>query len=118
MAIIQKSYKQQLISKEYWSIAKVLSLAILPLALLFLPTTFFDEGQSVCLSVLLADTTCYGCGMTRAIMHLIHFNLEAALTFNKLSLIVLPLLIYVWGQSIYRDCIHLHTFYRSNQRVK
>ena len=39
---------------------------------------------------------CYGCGMTRACMHLIHFDIQAAADFNKLSFIVVPLLGVMW----------------------
>jgi hypothetical protein len=75
---------------------------LIPIVLIALPKDFFDQGQSICLSMLLLDTTCYGCGMTRAIQHLIHLDFEAAYDFNKLSFIVLPLLIGVWGKESWR----------------
>lgn len=71
-------------------------LFLIPLVLLVLPANFFDSGQSVCVSVLLFDQECYGCGMTRAIQHMMHFDFSAAYEFNKLSIIVLPLLIFIW----------------------
>jgi hypothetical protein len=71
------------------------------MVLLILPADFFDEGQSICISVLLFDETCFGCGMTRAIQHLIHFNFFTAYSYNKLAIIVLPLLVYVWGKELY-----------------
>lgn len=71
------------------------------LYLLYLPADHFDEGQSICLSVLLADTKCYACGMTRGIQHLIHGEFRAAWEFNKLSFIVLPLALYMSGTSLY-----------------
>lgn len=73
---------------------------ITPAVLLVLPADFFDHGRSICISVLLFDQTCYGCGMTRAIQHLIHGDLFKAWEFNKLSVIVLPLLIIIWWQEI------------------
>ena len=69
---------------------------IIPLVLIILPANFFDKGQSLCLSVLLADTTCPGCGITRAIQHFIHFDFSAAYHFNKMSIIIFPLLVYLW----------------------
>ena len=63
------------------------------IVLLFLPKDFFDSGQSICISVVLFDMECYGCGMTRAIQHLIHLDFEQAFYFNKLSLIVFPLFV-------------------------
>jgi hypothetical protein len=83
-------------SKKTLQIVYVSGLLLIPLVLIILPADFFNDGQAVCLSVLLFDTTCYGCGITRAIQHLIHLDFKAAYDFNKLAFIVLPLLIYVW----------------------
>jgi hypothetical protein len=47
-------------------------LLVLPIVLWVLPASFFDKGQSLCLSVLLLDKTCYGCGITRAVQHCMH----------------------------------------------
>ena len=63
--------------------------------LLFLPATYFDVGDSVCLSVVLANTECYACGMTRGIQHLIHLDFEEAYRYNWLSFIVLPLVAFL-----------------------
>lgn len=83
---------------------KLILLILIPITLLILPANFFDNGKSVCLSVMLLDIECYGCGITRAIMHLIHFDFEEALYYNTLSFVVLPLLIYVW-QDLLRKTI-------------
>lgn len=70
--------------------------------LLYLPANYFDEGQSICLSVLLLDTQCYGCGMTRGVQHLLHGNFHEAYHFNKLSFIVLPLAVFLILNDIYK----------------
>ena len=70
-------------------------LIILSSTLIILPPNFFDSGQSICLSVLLLNRECYGCGMTRAIQHLIHFEFEMAYNYNKLSFVVFPLFVYL-----------------------
>ena len=70
-------------------------LVALPLILIILPANFFDSGQSICLSTIILDRECYACGMTRAVQHLIHFDFIDAYNFNKLSFVVLPLLIYL-----------------------
>jgi len=75
----------------------IVGLILAPIVLIILPSDFFDSGKSVCLSVRFFELTCYGCGLTRAIQHLIHFDLENALVFNKLSVVVLPILIFVWA---------------------
>jgi hypothetical protein len=68
----------------------------IPILLIILPATFFDTGQTICPSKALLDIDCLGCGMTRAIQHLIHFDFEAAYNFNKLSFLVFPILVVVW----------------------
>lgn len=74
----------------------------MPIVLIILPADFFDKGQSLCLSVLLLDTECPACGMTRAIQHLVHFQFQEAMEFNKLSAIVLPVLFVVYFIEIKR----------------
>ncbi len=69
--------------------------------LIVLPKDYFDEGQSLCLSVLLANTECYACGMTRAIQHMIHLDFSTAWEFNKLSFIVAPLFAFMFGKHFY-----------------
>ncbi len=75
---------------------------LIGITLLFLPGDYFDEGQSLCVSVLLFDMECYGCGMTRAIQHLLHFDFSKAYELNKLSFIVLPLMIYLFISSFWK----------------
>lgn len=70
--------------------------------LLYLPADHFDEGQSMCVSVLLFDMECYACGMTRGIQHLLHFDFKEAWAFNKLSFVVLPLGMFMVGSQIYK----------------
>jgi len=83
----------------------ILSLALLALigiVLLVLPGSYFDTGKPMCISVLLFNKQCYGCGMTRGIQHLIHFEFEQAYAYNKLSFVVFPLLVYMILWEIYR----------------
>jgi len=83
----------------YWVLFFLLF--ILGLTLIFLPANYFDEGQSVCLSVVLFDVKCYGCGMTRAVQHLIHLDFEGAYNFNKLVIFVFPLLVFMILKEFY-----------------
>lgn len=69
---------------------------VTPIIFLVLPAEFFDTGASICPSKRFFNIECYGCGMTRAVMHLIHFDLESALYFNSLSVIVAPVLAIFW----------------------
>lgn len=68
----------------------------MPFVLWLMPASFFDEGQSLCLSVLLFKKECYGCGITRAVQHFIHFDFATAWKFNKLVVLVVPILFFVW----------------------
>ena len=77
-------------------------LVFIPILLVILPSDYFDRGNSICLSLFLFDTECYACGMTRAIQHLIHFDFLTGYNYNKLSIIVLPLLIYSYYAELRR----------------
>ena len=77
-------------------------LILIPIILILLPPSFFDNGDSICISVLFFDKECYGCGMTRAIQHLIHLDFTNAKECNKLSFIVLPLLIMLLIKEVKR----------------
>lgn len=90
------NFKKQLL-KIYFG-----GLILIPIVLLVLPSNYFDNGQSVCVSVLLFDQECFGCGMTRGVQHLLHLDFLTAYEFNKLSLIVLPLLVYLWFNELKR----------------
>jgi Protein of unknown function (DUF2752) len=86
--------------KRIFAIVKIILGITIPLILLILPSDYFDNGSSKCLSVMLLDVECYGCGMTRAIMHMIHGEFMEAFYFNMASFIVLPLLVYLWVKAL------------------
>jgi len=95
--------------KKYFLLSLIGGMVALPIVLLIFPPTYFDEGQSTCLSVLLLDKTCPGCGLTRATQHLIHFDFSAAFRFNKLSFVVFPFLVYWYA----KEFIKIWKKYRS-----
>lgn len=97
--------KQKLFAK-----ARLAFLLALPIALWLLPANFFDDGQSVCVSRLLFDVECYACGLTRAVMHLMHFDFAEAFYYNSLVVVVLPLLILLWGIWVRQDLRTLGVF--------
>lgn len=84
--------------KITFSFIKLAALIIIPVVLFILPGNYFDEKASMCLSVLLFDAECYGCGLTRACMHLIHGNFFEAYSFNVLSFVAFPLLAFQWAK--------------------
>lgn len=79
---------------------KIVVLLVIPMVLLFLPADFFDYGKSICPSKRFLKQECPGCGLTRGVMHTIHLEFKKAWGFNKLTFIVLPLLMYYYAKWI------------------
>jgi hypothetical protein len=92
-----------MLSKKPFIYIKIAGYILLPVILLVLPATYFDEGQAVCVSRVVFDIECYGCGLTRAIMHLVHLDIATAWSYNKLSVLVFPLLCIVWAKAFWED---------------
>lgn len=67
-----------------------------PIVLLFLPAGYFDSGVALCPSRVFFNYECWGCGMTRAVMHLMHFDLDSAVFYNQGVVVVFPILVYIW----------------------
>ncbi|MCF8237216.1 MAG: DUF2752 domain-containing protein [Saprospiraceae bacterium] len=76
----------------------LIGLLATPLVLWILPSNQFDSetGLIMCPSRRFFDVECYGCGMTRAVMHLHHLEWSDALFFNYGVIIVYPGLIIFW----------------------
>ncbi|GAB4132491.1 MAG: hypothetical protein Fur0041_03860 [Bacteroidia bacterium] len=73
-----------------------------PFLLWFLPADYFDTGRAACLSKVLLDRECPGCGLTRAVQHAMHFEFTAAWEFNKLVVIIFPLMVMIYFHVIGR----------------
>jgi hypothetical protein len=73
---------------------------LLPLAFVFIPTTWLESRRSVCLIRNLFGVKCPGCGMTRALSCVFHGDFKRAFHYNKLVVIVFPLLCYIWLRSV------------------
>jgi len=73
---------------------------LIPVVLYFIPIEWLESQHTICLYKNLTGHDCYGCGMTRAIISAIHFQFTNAYHFNKLFVIVLPLLVYIWGKML------------------
>ena len=81
------------------------ALLLFPIVLWILPSTFFDgpDGVVVCPSRLFFNIECYGCGMTRAVTHLHHGELEDAVYYNTLSPFVYLGLVVLWSVWVRRS---------------
>ena len=77
--------------------AWIFALLAFPVLLWILPATFFDyTGIELCPSKLFFDIECLGCGITRAVMHMHHFDWREAVYYNYAVVLVYPALVYVW----------------------
>ena len=90
-------------AKRYFRFLKMVVYVVLPIVLLVLPASFFDHGKSLCLSSLLFDVECPGCGSVRAFMHLIHFEFKAAYSYNMLSFITFPIIAFLWAKEFVKE---------------
>jgi uncharacterized protein DUF2752 len=83
---------------------------LLPLAFVWIPTSWFESRRSVCLIRNVFGIQCPGCGMTRAISCVFHGDFKSAFHYNRLVVIVFPLLCYAWLRAVtteYRRFIFL-----------
>ena len=91
-------------SKKYIKILKVVCLLAIPITLWILPSTYFDDGVPISVFAWLGvEDFSYSTGMTRGIMHLMHFDFDGAAHYNKLSFIVLPLLMIYWLKLLLKE---------------
>lgn len=74
----------------------------MPLTLLLLPKSYFDSGYTTCIYTLITGENCFGCGMTRACMRLIHLDFKGAWSYNGLSFIVFPVLAYYYARYFFK----------------
>ena len=81
-----------------------LGIALIGVAALAVPDLLI-RATPHCLISLLLDDVCWGCGITRATVALLHGKFAVAWGFNKLVFFVLPMLMYLYVK-------HLHTVWR------
>lgn len=85
-----------------------IAVALLGVTAIVAPATLMRWAPSCIIFPLLGDV-CWGCGMTRATVALLHFNLGAAWGLNKLSFVVVPMLLVFYAK-------HLLTTWRNLAR--
>ena len=72
------------------------------LAAVCLPAGLLDGAPSLCLIRAAGGTWCPGCGMSRALWHLAHGEIVAAFAFNRLVVVIAPLLAWVALRWVWR----------------
>lgn len=103
--------------KKYLILFKLLIFLLVPLTLILLPTDHFDEGQSISLFEWVGAENYYSKGITRACMHFIHLDFSGAWQYNKLVVIVMPLLSYLWFKEGWLTFIKIRKNAFPNQKL-
>lgn len=79
---------------RYW---KAVAIALAPFVVYLFPReSFFDHSHTLCLFHLLTGRDCWGCGMMRALVSLMYLDFGAAWKFNRVVVVVAPLLVWLW----------------------
>ena len=100
MATSKEKYKKTL------QIGKLGILLVLPF-LLFMVSLDRLEGQhSICLFKNLFGIECYGCGITKAVVAAVQLDFIRAFQYNKLIVIVMPLMVYLWVTAMVKCIIN------------
>lgn len=109
---MQKPSKQVL--KKILRFGKIGAYLCVPIFLFSYPADYFDHGQSISLFELIGVDGYYSKGITRGCMHLLHLDFAGAAAYNKLSFVIVPLLIGVWASGLWREIKIVRQAYFSN----
>jgi hypothetical protein len=83
-----------------FSIFRIITYVICFLIAYSIPLEYI-EGRSFCIFYNLFGITCLGCGTTRAIFNIIHFNLMRALQFNFIGTVGFTLFLLAFIQDMF-----------------
>ena len=84
----------------FYSQIRFAGILILPVLLFFVPVDWLDKQHTVCLFKNIFGIECWGCGITRAVLSAVQLDFANAFHYNKLIVIVFPILVYVWGKLV------------------
>ncbi len=75
----------------------LLFLLALPVYFWLIPINYFDGGAiGLCPSKWIFGTECYGCGTTRAMLHIHHGDWGRAWSLNRASFLTYSFFLFVW----------------------
>ena len=80
---------------------KLILIILFPLLVYMIPVSLVEAKPAPCLFRIFLDTECWGCGITRACINAIHLNIDKALEYNKLVVLVLPICIGCYIKYLY-----------------
>lgn len=73
---------------------------VFPIVLFMVPLDWLNKQPTICLVKNIFGINCFGCGITRAVISGVQLNFTKAFEYNKMVIIVLPILIYVWFNNL------------------
>ena len=67
-----------------------------PFILPFISLDWLEAGDTICIYKNLTDHECFGCENTRSIVAISQLEFSKAFAYNRLVIIIIPLLFFVW----------------------
>ena len=102
---------------QYWRLFKIGAMLIVPILLLCLPADYFDHSSSkISVFEWLGVSGHYSQGLTRGTMHLIHLDFEGAANYNRLVFVVVPILLFLYVGSLYREVKRYKNTYMNSRQ--
>jgi hypothetical protein len=93
---------------------KLITLLTLPIIVLLIPTDYLNDKPTICVSKLVTDEPCPGCGITRATLNLVHFKFKVAWDFNPLVYIVFPIMLMLYIQELRKTFLKVKKLKKNN----
>lgn len=69
---------------------------VFPIVLFMVPLDWLQKQPTICFVKNIFGVNCFGCGITKAVISGVQLNFTKAFEYNKMVIIVLPMLMYVW----------------------
>ena len=77
-------------------VLKIIGIFLIPIIFYSIPLQWLENSDSIFIFKNFVGKECYGCGITRACLEIMHLNFTKAWYYNKLVVIVFPLLVLLW----------------------
>ncbi|MBN1444997.1 MAG: DUF2752 domain-containing protein [Candidatus Omnitrophica bacterium] len=76
---------------------------LIPVLLFAMPVSTIEGFPSICLYKNIFGKDCPGCGMTRAVLSLLHLHFAEAFAFNRMIVIVFPLIVFLFFKNLIKN---------------
>lgn len=97
-----------LLENRFFIYRKTFGILIMPVVFWFMPIDNSKTDFTLCLFKNLTGRNCFGCGISRATLSVIHFDFIQAFTFNKLVIFIFPILAYLWTKRLFKEWKKTH----------